>query len=83
MAEQEPKAERELAEEPEPEAEPEPNYGFIDSRRLTGPNRYFDGPAVTLTPLGAARRRAAGARALGRARAAPVERARMAGSRAA
>jgi cyanophycin synthetase len=33
---------------------PEPHYRFIDSRRLTGPNRYFDGPAVTLTPLGAA-----------------------------
>ncbi len=30
------------------------NYGFVDSRRLTGLNRYFDGPAVTLTPLGAA-----------------------------
>ena len=48
MAEQEPKDERELKEEPEP------NYGFIDSRRLTGPSRYFDGPAVTLTPIGAA-----------------------------
>ena len=33
---------------------PQPNYRFVDSRRLTGPNRYFDGPAVTLTPLGAA-----------------------------
>jgi cyanophycin synthetase len=33
---------------------PQPNYQFADSRRLTGPNRYFDGPAVTLTPLGAA-----------------------------
>jgi UDP-N-acetylmuramyl tripeptide synthase len=32
---------------------PEPNFGFIDSRRLTGPNRYFPGPAVTLTPCGA------------------------------
>jgi cyanophycin synthetase len=31
---------------------PAPNYD--DSRRLTGPNRYFAGPAVTLTPLGAA-----------------------------
>jgi len=31
---------------------PEPNYGFVDSRRLTGPNRYFAGPAATLTPLG-------------------------------
>jgi cyanophycin synthetase len=35
-------------------AEPEPNFGFDDSRRLTGPNRYFADPAVTLTPLGAA-----------------------------
>ena len=34
---------------------PEPNHQFADSRRLTGPNRYFDGPAVTLTPLGPAR----------------------------
>jgi cyanophycin synthetase len=33
---------------------PQPNYQFADSRRLTGPNRYFDGSAVTLTPLGAA-----------------------------
>ncbi len=33
---------------------PEPEYGFEDSRRLPGPNRYFGGPAVTLTPLGAA-----------------------------
>ena len=40
--------------EPAPPTEPEPNYGFIDSRRLTGPSRYFDGPAVTLTPIGAA-----------------------------
>jgi cyanophycin synthetase len=32
----------------------EPHYGFTDSRRLTGPNRYFEGPAVTLTPLGEA-----------------------------
>jgi cyanophycin synthetase len=30
----------------------EPNHGFDNSRRLTGPNRYFGGPAVTLTPLG-------------------------------
>jgi UDP-N-acetylmuramyl tripeptide synthase len=37
------------------EQEP-PNFGFIDSRRLTGPSRYFDGPAVTLTPIGAAAR---------------------------
>lgn len=40
--------------EPGPPAEQEPNHGFIDSRRLTGPSRYFDGPAVTLTPIGAA-----------------------------
>ncbi len=33
---------------------PEPRYGFEDSRRLTGPNRYFGDAAVTLTPLGAA-----------------------------
>jgi UDP-N-acetylmuramyl tripeptide synthase len=33
---------------------PPPNLGFIDSRRLTGPNRYFDDPAVTLTPIGPA-----------------------------
>jgi UDP-N-acetylmuramyl tripeptide synthase len=33
---------------------PEPNYGFDDSRRLTGPNRYFAGPAVTLMPRGPA-----------------------------
>jgi cyanophycin synthetase len=33
---------------------PQPNYQFADSRRLTGPNRYFDASAVTLTPLGAA-----------------------------
>jgi UDP-N-acetylmuramyl tripeptide synthase len=39
---------------PAPPAELEPNLGFIDSRRLTGPSRYFDGPAVTLTPIGAA-----------------------------
>ena len=39
---------------PGPPAELEPNLGFIDSRRLTGPSRYFDGPAVTLTPIGAA-----------------------------
>jgi len=32
----------------------EPNHGFDDSRRLTGPNRWFAGPAVTLTPLGIA-----------------------------
>jgi UDP-N-acetylmuramyl tripeptide synthase len=35
-------------------ADAEPNYGFDDSRRLTGPNRYFAEPAVTLTPLGKA-----------------------------
>ena len=33
---------------------PEPRHGFADSRRLTGPNRYFAGPAATLTPLGQA-----------------------------
>src|SRR5450631_1246195 len=33
---------------------PEPCHGFADSRRLTGPNRYFAGPAATLTPLGQA-----------------------------
>ncbi len=32
----------------------EPNHGFEDSRRLTGPNRYFAGAAAILTPLGAA-----------------------------
>ena len=37
----------------EPEA-PEPNHGFDDSRRLTGPNRYFGGTAVILSALGAA-----------------------------
>jgi cyanophycin synthetase len=35
-------------------AEQEPHFGFVDSRRLPGPNRYFDGAAVTLTPIGAA-----------------------------
>jgi UDP-N-acetylmuramyl tripeptide synthase len=40
--------------DPGPPAELKPNHGFIDSRRLTGPSRYFDGPAVTLTPIGAA-----------------------------
>ena len=30
----------------------EPQHGFDDSRRLTGPNRYFADSAVTLTPLG-------------------------------
>ena len=38
----------------DPPPAPEPNHGFADSRRLTGLNRYFDGPAVTLIPLGAA-----------------------------
>jgi len=32
----------------------EPHHGFEDSRRLTGPNRYFGDAAVTLTPLGPA-----------------------------
>ena len=36
--------------------EPAAEYGFIDSRRLTGPNRYFEGAAATLTPIGAAAR---------------------------
>ncbi len=43
-----------------PEAKPatdatgaaEPNFGFEDSRRLPGPNRYFGSPAVTLSALG-------------------------------
>jgi cyanophycin synthetase len=30
----------------------QPTYGFEDSRRLTGANRWFAGTAVTLTPLG-------------------------------
>jgi cyanophycin synthetase len=34
-------------------APPEPRHGFEDSRRLTGANRWFSGPAVLLTPLGA------------------------------
>lgn len=33
---------------------PEPNLGFDDSRRLTGPSRWYGGTAVTLTPLGLA-----------------------------
>jgi hypothetical protein len=37
----------------EPEA-PEPNHGFDDSRRLTGPSRWYGSTAVTLTPLGLA-----------------------------
>ena len=32
----------------------EPRHGFDDSRRLTGPNRWYAGTAVTLTPLGVA-----------------------------
>jgi UDP-N-acetylmuramyl tripeptide synthase len=32
----------------------EPRHGFDDSRRLTGPNRWYAGSAVTLTPLGPA-----------------------------
>jgi UDP-N-acetylmuramyl tripeptide synthase len=31
----------------------ERNFGFEDSRRLPGPNRYFGSPAVTLSALGA------------------------------
>lgn len=37
-----------------PAEPPEPQHGFDDSRRLTGPNRWFGGTAVTLTPLGVA-----------------------------
>ncbi len=40
--------------EPVAETTPDPNHGFDDSRRLTGPNRWYAGTAVTLTPLGAA-----------------------------
>ncbi len=36
-----------------PLTEVEPKHGFDDSRRLTGPNRWFAGTAVVLTPLGA------------------------------
>jgi cyanophycin synthetase len=35
-----------------PGAAPEPNHAFDDSRRLTGPSRWFAGAAVTLTPRG-------------------------------
>ena len=41
-----------------PEA-PEPRHGFDDSRRLTGPNRWYPGTAVTLTPGGPAAQDAA------------------------
>jgi UDP-N-acetylmuramyl tripeptide synthase len=45
--------EKPLTEAAAPAADaPEPKHGFDDSRRLTGPNRYFAGTAVTLTPLG-------------------------------
>jgi UDP-N-acetylmuramyl tripeptide synthase len=37
---------------------PEPRFGFDDSRRLTGANRWFGGPAVTLTARGPAAGRA-------------------------
>jgi cyanophycin synthetase len=42
---------------PEADVQPEepiaePQHGFDNSRRLTGPNRYFADSAVTLTPLG-------------------------------
>lgn len=42
---------------PEVDAQPaapadEPQFGFDNSRRLTGPNRYFGSSAVTLTPIG-------------------------------
>ncbi len=40
------------AQAPAPADAPEPNHGFDDSRRLTGANRYYGVPAVTLTPLG-------------------------------
>jgi len=33
---------------------PEPNHGFDDSRRLTGPSRWYTPASVTLTPLGRA-----------------------------
>jgi cyanophycin synthetase len=33
---------------------PEPKHGFEDSRRLTGPNRWYANTAVVLTPLGGA-----------------------------
>ena len=33
---------------------PEPHHGFDDSRRLIGPNRWFAGTAVILTPRGLA-----------------------------
>lgn len=42
------------ADPPSAVAVPEPRHGFEESRRLTGPNRYFASPAVTLTPLGVA-----------------------------
>jgi cyanophycin synthetase len=34
--------------------EDRPRHTFEDSRRLTGPNRWFDGSAVVLTPLSSA-----------------------------
>ena len=37
-----------------PAASREPSHGFGDSRRLTGPNRWYAGTAVTLTSLGPA-----------------------------
>ena len=37
--------------EPSGAVAPEPKHGFEDSRRLTGPSRFFAGTAVTLTPL--------------------------------
>ncbi len=53
-----------------PEVAPEPQLGFDDSRRLTGPNRWYAGTAVTLTPLGgAAQDAAAHARWAGRVQA--------------
>jgi UDP-N-acetylmuramyl tripeptide synthase len=37
----------------------DPTFGFDDSRRLTGPSRWYAGCAVTLTPLGDAAQDAA------------------------
>ncbi len=39
---------------PESDPAPEPYLAFDNSRRLTGPNRHFDGPAATLTAQGPA-----------------------------
>ena len=54
MTEQQPVPEQQpTAAQPPTPAQP-PRHGFVDSRRLTGPSRYFDETAVTLTPIGAA-----------------------------